>query len=175
MGGRVGIAAIGALLALVLQVVLAPNIAIMGTMPHFVIAYTMVVSLLVPGTPAYVVAFCLGMASDLLGYGPVGALPFILLIMAFAIGRAESAFGNGTVFVSCSILVVFVILAHFLHAAFMVAMTSTYSASEAFLLIAIPQSLYDSVLAVIMYIALRRMFSPSPSPGGIGSSGLRLR
>ena len=46
MGARTTIAAIGALLALVLQIVVAPNIAIMGTMPSFVIAY--VVAMAIP-------------------------------------------------------------------------------------------------------------------------------
>ena len=160
MGSRVGIAALGALLALVLQVVLAPNIAIAGVMPSFIIAFTLAVAMLLPPTPAYVIAFTLGLCSDLLGYGPVGALPLILLVCTFALQQSQSAFGNGTLFVSCIILVVFVLLAHFLHAAFMVAMTSTYSAAQAFSQVAIPGSLYDCVLAVVLYVLMRRVLSP---------------
>lgn len=160
MGGRTSIAAIGALLAVVLQVVLAPNIAIFGTTPNFVIAFCVVVAMLLPGTACYVIVFCLGLVADLFGFGPVGALPFILLLCAFLADRAQSTFGNGTLFVSCLIVVAFILLVHFLHAAFMLAVTSSYTASEAFLLIAIPQSLYDCVLAVLLYVLLRRVFNP---------------
>ena len=159
MSGRFGIAILGALLAVVLQIVLAPNIAIMGTMPHFIIAYAVAISLVLPRNQVYVLVFVLGMIGDLLGYGPVGALPFILLIAALAIDFAQKTFGNGTLFVSCIIVIAFTIVVHFLHAAFMVAMTSTYSAADAFLLIAIPEALYDCVIAVLCYLAMRRLLS----------------
>lgn len=160
MGGRVGIAALGAVIAVVLQIILAPNIAIMGTMPQFIIVYALASAMLLPREGAYVLVFCLGMVGDLLGYGPVGALPFILLIAVLAIDFAQKTFGNGTLFVSCIIVVAFTIAVHFLHAAFMIAMTTGYTALDAFLLVAIPESLYDSVLAVLCYMALRRLLSP---------------
>ena len=160
MRGHFGIAVLGALLAVVLQIVLAPNIAIMGTMPHFIIAYAVAISLVLPRNQVYVLAFALGMIGDLLGYGPVGALPFILLIVALTIDLAQKTFGNGTLFVSCIIVVAFTIVVHFLHAAFMVAMTSTYSAADAFLLIAVPEALYDCVIAVLCYLAIHRLLSP---------------
>lgn len=176
MGSRIGIAAIGALLALVFQVVVAPNIAIMGTMPSFVICYVLAVALLLPGTPSYVIAFCLGIMADLLGYGPVGALSVILLIAAFCIEQADKTFGNGTLFVSCITYVAFVLLVHFLHAGFMVAVTSGYSAADAMRLIAIPQALYDCVLGVLVFLLMRRVLTPvSHGIVGSGPSGIRLR
>lgn len=173
MGGRVGIAALGALIAVVLQIVLAPNIAIMGTMPQFIIVYAVAVSMVLPRDSSYVLVFLLGMVGDLLGYGPVGALPFILLICAWAISASQNTFGNGTLFVACIIVVAFVIAIHFLHAAFMVAVTSTYSAADAFLLIAVPEALYDSVLAVLCYIAMRRLLVPA-GQASMASVGPRL-
>lgn len=160
MNGRFGIAILGALLAVVLQIVVAPNIAVMGTMPHFIIVYAVAISLVLPRDQVYVIVFVLGMIGDLLGYGPVGALPFILLISALAIDLAQKTFGNGTLFVSCIIVVAFTIVVHFLHAAFMIAMTSSYSALEAFVLIAIPEALYDCLLAVLCYLVMRRLLSP---------------
>lgn len=165
MGARTTIAAIGALLALVLQIVLAPNIAIAGTMPSFVIAYVVAMAMLLPSTPGYVIAFVLGMLTDLLGYGPVGVLPFILLIAVLSIDYAQKVFGNGTLFVSCIIVVAFVIAVHFFHAAFMVAVTSTYTLGDALLLIAIPQSLYDCIWGVLAYMLLRRILMPAQSSG----------
>ena len=164
MNMRIGIAILGALVALVLQVVLAPNIAIAQTMPNFIIVYAVTISMILSGPPAYIIVFFLGLASDLLGYGPVGSLSFILLISAALINLAQKTFGNGTLFVSCISGVGFTILIHFLHAAFMVAMTSTYSAIDAFRLIAIPESLYDCVLAVLAYVLIHRLLAP-PAQG----------
>ena len=160
MSGRVGIASIGALLALVLQIVLAPNVAIVSTAPSFVVAYAVALAMTLSGTPCYLIAFALGMLGDLLGFGPVGVLPFILLVASFAIDRAQAVFGNGTLFVACVIVVVSVIVVHLAHAAFLVALASSYSAADALRLVAIPQSLYDSVLAVLIYLLLRRMAAP---------------
>lgn len=173
MNGRVGIAALGALIAVVLQIVLAPNIAIMGTMPQLIIVYAIAISLILPRDSSYVLVFVLGMVGDLLGYGPVGALPFILLICTWAMHASQHTFGNGTLFVECIIVVAFVIVVHFLHAAFMVAVTSAYSATDAFLLIAIPETLYDSVLAVLSYLALRK-FIASAGQASLASVGPRL-
>lgn len=164
MSGRFGIAVLGAVIAVVLQVVLAPNVAIMGTMPQFIIVYAVAISLVLPRDQVYIIVFVLGMVGDLLGYGPVGALSFILLIVALLIDFAQKTFGNGTLFVSCIIVVAFTIIVHFLHAAFMVAMTSTYTAADAFLLIAIPEALCDCVLAVLCYLAMRRLLSPGQAP-----------
>ncbi len=176
MGGRVGIASIGALAVFVLQIVLAPNVAVLGVQPNFVIAYCVVMAMLLPSTPAYIIAFCTGMLSDLVGYGPVGALPFILLLASLGISYANKVFGNGTPFVSCIIVVAFVILVHFFHAAFMVAITSTYTAASAFLDIAIPGALYDSVWGVLLYLLMHRILVPS-QPSGMGqvTPELRLR
>ena len=160
MSGRLGIAVLGALLAVVLQIIVAPNIAIMGTMPQFIIVYAVALSLLMPKEQAYILVFCLGMIGDLLGYGPVGALPFILLICVVLSNFAQGTFGNGTLFVSCIIVVATTLVVHFLHAAFMIAMTSSYTAIDAFLLVAIPESLYDCILAVLCYLALRKILSP---------------
>ena len=162
-GGKVVIAAIGALLAVVLQLVIAPNIAPFGVMPSFLITYTLAVALLLEPVPAYVIAFALGMMGDLCGAGPVGALPFILLLAVFLIQQAHKAFGNGTFFVSCLILLCFVIATHLLHAAFMVAMTSTYTALEALKVVALPQSAYDCLLALAQYPLLRRVLSDPPA------------
>ena len=141
---------IGAILAVVLQVVLAPNIAIFSAVPNFLIVYTLVVAMLYPGNAVFGVAFALGLVSDLLGYGPVGALPFLLLIAAFAAGRSFEIFGNGTIFVPLTVMIVLTLLVEFFYAAFVMSATSI-GPIEAFLYRALPCALYDCVLGLLIY------------------------
>lgn len=157
MGARVGIAAIGALLAVVLQVVLAPNITIFGAVPSFVVAYCLAAGMLLPPIPAYVLAFVCGMLADLLGYGPVGAVPFLLLVAIALLQRVHAALGNGTLFVSLAILAAFALAVPLLHTAFVVATTSSFTALEAYGSQGISMAVYDCVLALVLYPLLARV------------------
>ena len=63
---------IGAIIAVVLQIALAPNIALFGVVPNFIMAYVLIVSIVCPDQSGPVFAFVLGLLFDLLGTGPVG-------------------------------------------------------------------------------------------------------
>lgn len=145
------ISIVGAVVAVILQVVLAPNIAIFSAMPNFLIVYTLVIAMLLPGDALYAIAFALGMVSDLLGYGPVGALPFLLLIASFAASRAFAVFSNGTVFIPLAVLMVFSMLVEMFYAAFVVALGTSVGPIDAFIYRALPCTLYDCVLGLLLY------------------------
>ena len=73
---RDGIAvAVGAVVAVLLQVVVAPNIALFGAMPNFVVAYALLVAIVRPMAAGPVMPFVLGLVFDLVSGGPVGAMP----------------------------------------------------------------------------------------------------
>ena len=69
---------IGAIIAVLLQIALAPNIALFGVVPNFIMAYVLIVSIVCPDQSGPVFAFVLGLLFDLLGTGPVGAMAFLL-------------------------------------------------------------------------------------------------
>ena len=100
---RDGIAvAVGAVVAVLLQVVVAPNIALFGAMPNFVVAYALLVAIVRPMAAGPVMPFVLGLVFDLVSGGPVGAMAFLLVLMTFLAARAFAVLDNDTLFMPLS-------------------------------------------------------------------------
>ena len=103
---RDGIAvAVGAVVAVLLQVVVAPNIALFGAMPNFVVAYALLVAIVRPMAAGPVMPFVLGLVFDLVSGGPVGAMAFLRVLMTFLAARAFAVLDHDTLFMP---LVIFV-------------------------------------------------------------------
>ena len=97
--GREGVViAVGAVVALLLQIVVAPNIALFSAQPNFLLAYVLVVAIARPLDAGPVLPFALGLVCDLLGSGPVGGYAFLFVIVSFIASRAFSVLDNDTLF-----------------------------------------------------------------------------
>ena len=115
---RDGIAvAVGAVIAVLLQIVVAPNIALFGAMPNFVVAYALLVAIVRPATAGPVMPFVLGLVFDLVSGGPVGAMAFLLVLMTFLAARAFAVLDNDTLFMPVTIFVVATFAAEMLYGA----------------------------------------------------------
>ncbi len=169
------IAVVGAIIAVVLQVVLAPNIAIFSAMPNFLVVYTLVLSMLMEGDSFIVFAFVLGMTSDLLGYGPVGSMAFLLIIASFAASRAFAVFGNGTVFVPLAVLMILSMLAEIFYAVFVVTSGMTSGVIDAFLYRAFPCALYDCVVGLLIYPIMSHFLVTEQATMGSATPTAHLR
>ena len=105
--GREGVViAVGAVVALLLQIVVAPNIALFSAQPNFLLAYVLVVAIACPLDAGPVLPFALGLVCDLLGSGPVGGYAFLFVIVSFIASRAFSVLDNDTLFMPVTIFVV---------------------------------------------------------------------
>lgn len=175
MQRETNIAIIGAIIAILLQVIVAPNIAIFSAVPNFLVVYTLVVAMLMPGNAALVIAFALGLMSDLLGYGPVGALPFLLVIASFIAARAYEVFSNDTLFVPLAILLILTLLVEFFYAAFVLSMSTSIGPIDAFLYRALPCTLYDCVLGLLLYPILSHFLVAQHATMGSSTPSPRLR
>ena len=158
---------IGAVLAVLLQVLISPNIAIFHAMPNLLVVYTLIVAMVAPGSSHVVLAFCMGMISDLLGYGPVGAMPLLLMLACVAASRIHGAFANGTLFIPLVVLAVAILLIEFLYAFIAVGVAGT-SPLDAFVYRALPCTLYNCVIGLVLYPLAARFFSNSqPQYGSV--------
>ena len=163
---------IGAVIAVFAQIVIAPNIAILAAAPNFLAAYVLVVAIVRPTNSSLVLAFVLGLLYDLLGYGPVGSMAFLLVLAAFAASRAFSVLNNDTLFMPLVILVVSLLVIEMLYAAFLVALGFSAGMVDAFLYRALPCALYDCVIALLFYpLAVRFLVAGSPLGGSAPSAG----
>ena len=165
---RDGIAvAVGAVIAVLLQIVVAPNIALFGAMPIFVVAYALLVAIVRPATAGPVMPFVLGLVFDLLSGRPVGAMAFLLVLMTFLAARAFSVLDNDTLFMPVTIFVVATFAAEMLYGALLIGLGLSASPVDAFLYRALPCALYDCVIGLVLYpLAARVLAGAAPAQPG---------
>lgn len=163
-GQRIAIA-IGALVAVVLQIVVAPNIMVFGALPNFVLAYCMVVAVVCARTCGLVMPFLLGLVYDLVGGGPIGSMSLLLVLMTFAVSRAFAALDNDTLFMPVALIVCSVLVVEIVNGIVMINSGVSASFIDALLYRSLPCALYDCVFALVMYpLAVRFVARPSAQP-----------
>jgi len=157
--GREGVViAVGAVVALLLQIVVAPNIALFSAQPNFLLAYVLVVAIARPLDAGPVLPFALGLVCDLLGSGPVGGYAFLFVIVSFIASRAFSVLDNDTLFMPVTIFVVATFAAEMLYGA---------------LLIGLPCTLYDCVVGLVLYPIIARLLASGAQDRGPRTPRLR--
>ena len=165
---------IGSLVAILLQVILAPNIIIFQVMPNFILLYTLVVSMLIPLDSILIIAFILGLICDLLGYGPVGGMAFLLTLAAFAAQRLHAVFDSNSVGAPLLILIVLALLVDLCYAIVLLLISTDISPMDAFVYRALPCALYDCVLGLVLYpFAIRALMGSQPHMKSVSPSQFR--
>lgn len=109
---------VGAVVAVVLQIVLAPNLVILGAMPDLVLVYVGIAAMLLRRDSVLVMAFFAGLAMDLVGTSTVGVCAGLYTLIAFLASRAAGFFGNDTLGASLAISMGCFLLVEVLYAGF---------------------------------------------------------
>ena len=147
--------ALGAVVALLLQVALAPVLAIGGIVPNLLLAYGLAVALARPYAPSILLPFALGFAFDLVGGGAVGAMALLLMLASVGCRQLARMLDNDTLFVPLGLLVAGVLLVELLYGALLVLCGYPASLGEALLFRSLPCALYDGALAVPLFFLMR--------------------
>lgn len=150
---------IGAVVAVALQIVAAPNIALFSAQPNVLLAYVLVVAIVRPLEAGPVLPFVLGLVFDVLGTGPVGGMAFLFVLVSFVASRAFAVFDNDTVFMPLTILVVATFAVEMLYGALLIALGLAVSPIDAFLYRALPCSLYDCVVGLVLFPIFARLLA----------------
>ena len=95
---------VGAVLAVLLQIILAPYIGLFGVVPNILVAYTLVVAVSSPQSFGCVMPFLLGLFFDLFTGGPVGAMAFSLMLFSVIAARVFDTVNNDTAFMPLFVL-----------------------------------------------------------------------
>ena len=155
---------VGALIALAAQVAVAPNIAIFGVVPNFVLAWCLVVAIVRAHAAGCVLPFVLGLAFDFMSASPVGAMSFLLVLASFAASRIFAVLDNGSLFMPLSILVVMTLAVEMAYGLFLLSGGLEVSAIDAFFFRGLPCALYDVVLGLLAFPLATRFIAGSRQP-----------
>lgn len=147
---------IGAAIAVVLQIIVAPLITFFSVVPGFIVSYVIVLGILRGGNSMYWYAFVLGMIADLLSQTPLGLTPFLLLIAVFVLSRVFEVLDQTTPampLIACAVtLLVFEVL-------FAVGLLIAGYEGGISLIVsrALPATLINAIICVIYYFLMRRL------------------
>ncbi|NGM17391.1 rod shape-determining protein MreD [Xiamenia xianingshaonis] len=167
------IVAIGAVVAVILQLIVAPNVILFQAVPNFLLAYVLVVAIARPREAGSVLPFLLGLAYDLLGTGPVGGMALLFVIASYLAARAFTVLDNDTLFMPLTILVVATFLVEMLYGGLLILLGLPVSPLDALLYRALPCALYDCVFALIMYPVMVRLLVGGSQDRGLRTPHLR--
>ena len=156
-------AIVGAIVAILLQVVLAAHIPLFGAVPNFLVVFTMALAVTRPHGFGPVLPFVLGLFYDLFTGGPVGAMAFSLTAFSYIAATFFAAADNDTLFVPIVTLAIGVFLVDLSYAMFLLLFGYPAGFVEALTYRVLPCFVYDFVLAFVLLLVLRRSSTPRAS------------
>ncbi len=159
---------VGCFVAFVLQIAIAPAVALFSAQPNFLLAFAVVIAIVAPGTAGPILPFVLGLLYDLTGSGPVGGMALLLVIACFIASRAFMVLDNDTVFMPIAIFVVVALVVEMSYGLLLMACGLSANPVEALLNRALPCALYDCAVGLVIYPIMARLLA-----GGAQDRGLR--
>lgn len=151
---------LGALACVLLQIILAPNIAIFAAMPNILLVYALTIAILRPNTRAIlVIAFVLGLSFDLMSHTPVGAMAFLLVLFAYVVTRVFNFLDNGSILASVVLYCAAAFTIEIIYSLFMMMFGISAGLMDALLYRALPCALYDCIIALLLYPLMLRVLA----------------
>ena len=151
----------GALVALLLQLVVAPYIAVFSAVPNFLVAFAVLLAVVKPASFGSLLPFLLGLAFDLVGGGPVGAMAFSLTLFTYLLARYSVHVGNDSLFMTLAFIALGVLAVDLCYGIFL--LLSGYNANlfEVLAYRIAPCFVYDLIIALLFYPLVRRFVQPT--------------
>lgn len=151
---------ISAIVVLLLQLFLAPIISINAVVPNFFLAYTIVVVVVRPDKMHIGFAFLMGLLFDLICSGPVGAMAFVMVVFSFIISKILLRLENANFVVMLLIIALSVFFVELFYGVVQVSFLLDASFVDVLFYRVLPCSLYDIILAFLMFPIMIRLISP---------------
>lgn len=158
---------IGGIIAVLLQIIVAPALTLFAAIPNFIVAFCVVRAVVCPQQAGAVLPFVLGLLFDLIGGGPVGGMALVLVLVTVVASRAFMALNNDTLFMPVVIMLFSIVVVEVFYGIIVVACGAGVALGDALLYRALPCMLYDGVIALLFYpIAIRVLVGrPLGQPG----------
>lgn len=154
---------IAIILAVVLQIVLAPAMTIGSAMPNFIAVYVLCATLRNASAQPAVLAFVLGLIFDLIGSGPVGAMAFCLVLVTTLASVVYGNMSNDSWVSAMIVIVVSCLLIELLYGIIMLLVGAGDGFGSALIHRILPCTLYDIVIAAFMHPIVSRLVAPRGS------------
>jgi rod shape-determining protein MreD len=141
---------IGAIAAVILQIVLAPNIAISGVVPNIILIFVIINAINKTPISSTVLGFFLGLIADLISTGPVGLSALVFSIIAFAVSSLNKGMFTGAWLIELAALIAAVFFGELLYAVVLTIMGIEEQFLTALVYVTLPSVVYDALLGLII-------------------------
>lgn len=162
---------IGCIVVIILQAVVAPYLVIGLAVPNLILSFAVAYAVASRRTTVCIMPFIAGLAYDLLGSGPVGAMALLTMIACLVATNLVARFGHDAFFMPIVSIIGVIFLVHILYAVICVTCGWNVGLGEALLYRSLPGGLYDTVVALVMYPLCRFILRPKPSEMDLPSIG----
>jgi len=151
----------GALLAaVVLQVALAPQIAVFGVVPNFIFLVVVTLALVEGPVAGGVCGFVGGLLFDLLGTSVVGPYALVLTLVGYVAGMlSASMFAEGWL-LPVTVVAIASLITEITYAIVLAVLGVATSFWSSLFTLMLPSALYHTVLVVLAYPWLARVLRP---------------
>jgi rod shape-determining protein MreD len=150
-----------AFVAVLLQIIVAPHIAINGAVPNFILVVVVLTAMRSEVIPAVIAGFVLGLVFDLVTAGPLGAMPLIMALLAYGASSLKKDLFEGNWLAQVLMLLLAAFFGELLHNALYSIIGYDRDFLASLLLRALPGALYDAVLGLIFFPILHRLTTGS--------------
>lgn len=154
---------IASLVAVVLQIVVAPVISFSDVVPNFLVALVIVLSIVRNPDTTYLYAFVLGLLSDLFSQTPLGLTPLLLLVASFVLSRAFEALDRDSITMACIAAAITSFVFEIIFAIVLLIVGYSTSFFDLLLYRALPIGLYNTLLCIALYLLSRKFSFGQPS------------
>lgn len=142
--------------AVLLQVAVAPHVAIGGVVPNLLLLVVLTFALIEGRNAGAIAGFSAGLLFDLLGTGPVGVAALVFAVTGYFAGSlSENMFAEGWL-LPATVVFVAGFVAEFSYAVALVLLGAGVPLGDMFLNVVLPAALYNETLALLVYPVVAR-------------------
>lgn len=149
---------VGAVVAVVLEVILAPYISIVNAQPNILLAYALAIAMVRADSTSALLPFFLGLLYDLLGTGPVGGMALVMVVVCSITAYAFRLLEKRSFLVALAAFLISSLLAETLYGILLIMLGLSVGVVEAFVYRALPCAVYDCVAGLLIYLVVARLF-----------------
>lgn len=147
---------IGSILAILLQLMLAPSVAILGIAPNFLLCFVLVNAMFSHEIRATLVGFILGLAYDLIALGALGSMTIVFILIAYGV----SSLNKEAISISWTVQSFFFLICVFIGELLYAAILSIIGYDSNFLasigLRVVPITLYSGLIGLVVFFVMSR-------------------
>ena len=140
--------------AVILQLVLAPSIAIASVVPNFIMVAVGIMALYTSATRSAISGFILGFCYDLFSQGPVGVMALILTVIGYALSTAKKDSFEGNIIVELLAFGIVMLLGEIVHGVVLAIIGYDLNVLYSLIFRSLPGALYEIVIGIVAFIVL---------------------